>query len=155
MASKINPIDFVKSYYAAIEVKNFDYVRDNSTEDMHFSGPVPQPLDRKSYVEFLQLLYRAFPDWRFNLTNFKQVGDRVTFQGRITATHSGTLDLPFMDVHSYQPTGKRIQLPTQEYSLFIRDGKVARIDVVVPKGGGVWGLLDQVGYHVTQSSKTK
>jgi predicted ester cyclase len=155
MASKMNPIDFVKSYFAALEGKNYDYVRDNSTEDMHFSGPIPQPVDRQGFVEMERTLFRAFPDWKFNLSNFKQVGDRVIFQSHITATHSGVLNMPAMDIHNYQPTGKHLRLPVQETTVELRDGKVAKLDVKKTAGGGVNDLLEQIGYPITQQTKTK
>jgi predicted ester cyclase len=155
MASKMNPIDFVKSYMAALEGKNFDYVRDNTTDDMLFSGPIPQPVGKQAYMEMNRALFKAFPDWRYNSSNYKQVGDRVIFHTRVTATHSGVLDLPNMNIHGYQPTGKRLQLPSQETIIELRDGKVSRVELTKTKGGDLNDILEQVGYHVTQPSKTK
>jgi predicted ester cyclase len=155
MASQMNSIDFVKSYMIALEGKNFDYVRDNTSDDMLFSGPIPQPIGKRDYMEMYRALFRAFPDWRYNLSNFKQVGNRVFFHARATATHSGVLDLPDMDIHNYQPTGKHLQLPSQEIIVELRDGKVARIELTKVEGGGLNDLLEKVGYHVSQPSRTK
>jgi predicted ester cyclase len=153
MGSKMNLTDFVKSFYAAFEVRNYDYIKDSCTPDFVFSGLALKPLNRQETLEMYRTLFRAFPDWKFNLSNFKQMGDRVTCFSRITATHSGSLELPFMDIYSYQPTGKHVQLPLQEISIELRNGKVSRIDTAKTAGGGITGLLEQIGYRVAQNAK--
>jgi hypothetical protein len=155
MAAKVSSIDLVKGWMSAFESGNMDYLREHSTEDFTITGAGPQPISERELSELLPHVTRAIPDWRFNASNFKQVGDRITCSVRITGIHSGVLDLPMMNIHGYQPTGKRIRLPLEQNTYHIRDGKVARLEVEKVEGGGIPGILTQIGATETQPVKSR
>jgi predicted ester cyclase len=100
-------------------------------------------------------LTRAFPDWRFNASNYKVVGDRVTCSVRISCIHSGVLDLPMLNIHGYQPTGKCVRLPLEQNTYVLRDGKVFHLEVENVEGGGIPGILTQIGAMETQPVKSR
>jgi hypothetical protein len=155
MAAKVSSIDLVKGWMSAFESGNVDYLREHSTEDFTITGAAPQPISERELSELLPHVTRAIPDWRFNASNFKQVGDRITCSVRISGIHSGVLDLPMMNIHGYQPTGKRIRLPLEQNTYYIKDGKVARLDVEKVEGGGIPGILTQIGAMETQPAKSR
>ena len=155
MASKVSSIDLVKGWMSAYESGNLVYIREHTTEDFTVSGAAPQPISRNDFIELLPHLIRALPDWRFNASNYKQVSDRITCSVRISGIHSGVLDLPMMNIHGYQPTGKRVRLPLEQNTYVVRDGKVARLEVEKVEGGGIPGLLTQIGAMETQPEKTR
>jgi len=155
MATKVSSIDLVKGWLSAFESGNLDYLQEHHTEDMVISGALPQPVPWKDYALFYPNLMRAFPDWRFNATNFKQVGDRVTYSVRVSCTHSGVLDFPALNIHGYQPTGKRARLPLEQMTMVLHDGKVSRIEIERLEGGGIPGILAQIGALQTQPEKSK
>jgi len=155
MAAKVSSIDLVKGWQAGFESGNVDYLREHSTADFALTGAAPQPISIGDFTELLPHLIRAMPDWKFNTTNYKVVGDRVTCSVRISGIHSGVLDLPMMNIHGYQPTGKRVRLPLEQNTYVIRDGKVARLEVEKVEGGGIPGILTQIGAMQTQPEKSR
>jgi predicted ester cyclase len=155
MAAKMSSLDFVKSWQAAFESGNVDYLREHSTADFAITGAAPQPIPLKDYTELMPHLLRAIPDWKFNASNYKVVGDRVTCSVRISGTHSGVLDFPMMNINGYQPTGKRFRLPLETNTYVLRDGKVARLEVEKVEGGGIPGILTQIGAMQTQPEKSR
>jgi len=43
-----------------------------------------------------------------------------------------------------QPTGKRVSLPAEYFTWFVRDGKIVKTVGEIPKGAGVQGLVRAV-----------
>jgi predicted ester cyclase len=155
MAAKVSSIDLVKGWISAYESNNLDYLREHTSDDFTISGATPQPISWKDFTEFYPHLLRAFPDWRFNASNYKVVGDRVTCSVRITCIHSGVLDFPMLNIQDYQPTGKRVRLPLEQNTYVVRDGKVAHLEVEKVDGGGIPGILTQIGAMQTQPEKSR
>ncbi len=151
----MNSIDLAKSGIAAMEAGNFDFIRDNCTADMVFNAPGGMSLNRTEFINAQRALLRALPDYRFNASNYKQVGDRVTYTIQISGTHTGVLDMHLPDVPVLQPTNKHIRLPQEPVTVLLRDGKIYRVDLAEVPGGGLNGILTQLGVKVTQTSSQK
>jgi hypothetical protein len=151
----MNSIDLAKSGIAAIEAGNFDFIRDNTTDDMMFNAPGGMSLDRKGFINVQRALNKAFPDLRFSASNFKQVGDRVTYTIQISGTHTSVLDLQLPNLPVLQPTNKHIRLPQEPVTVYFRDGKVSRIDLAEVQGGGLMGIMSQLGVKIPQASSQK
>jgi hypothetical protein len=151
----MNSIDLAKSGLAAIEAGNFDFIRDNTTDDMVFNAPGGMSLDRKEFINVQRALAKAFPDWRFSASNFKQVGDRVTYTTQISGTQTGVLDLHLPNLPVLQPTNKHIRLPQEPVTVTIRDGKLSRVDLTEVQGGGLTGIMSQLGVKIPQTSSQK
>jgi predicted ester cyclase len=155
MAAKVSSLDLVKGWISAYESGNTDYLREHTAEDMTVIGAAPQPIPWKDYSNSVENLMRAFSDFRFNASNFKVVGDRVTCSVRITCIHSGVLDFPMMNIHGFQPTGKRVKLPLELNTYTIRNGKVHSLEIEKVEGGGIAGILTQIGAPQTQPEKSR
>jgi hypothetical protein len=151
----MNSIDLAKSGIAAIEAGNFDFIRDNSTDDMVFNAPGGMSLNRTEFINAQRALLKALPDYRFNATNYKQVGDRVTYTIQVSGTHTGVLDMHLPDVPVLQPTNRHIRLPQEPVTVMFKDGKIHRVDLAEVPGGGLTGILTQLGIKVPQSSSQK
>ncbi len=94
----MNEIDQVKAGLKSIEAADFLHYREQYSDNFIFTGPVPKPLSRVEYIDLMRAVLKAFPDWKFNATNFKQVRDHVTCNTHITGTHSGALELPMLGI---------------------------------------------------------
>ena len=77
-------------------------------------GFLPQPVQKVQYIDFVQAIITAMPDWSFH-GHFLQEqplrgqGQSVIFVTQIRATHTGDLVLP--DLPIIPPTGTKISLP--------------------------------------------
>ena len=155
MASDVSSIDLVKGWISAFESGNRNYLQEHTTEDMVISGAAPQALGWQQFLEMYPHIRTAFPDLRMNASDFKQVSDRVTCSVRITGTHSGVLNFPLMSIYGFQPTGKSVRLPVEQNTFLIRDGKIARLEIQKVEGGGIPGMLAQIGASATQPIKPR
>jgi hypothetical protein len=143
----MNDIDLVKTTLTSIEAGDFTHYRDQYSDNMIFTGPVPKPLSRVEYVDLLRAVHKAFPDWKFNATNFKQVHDHVTLNTRISGTHTGALELPMLGINA-KPTNKRFTSPLETLTITIENGKITRLESENVPGGGLMGILSQIGVQV-------
>jgi predicted ester cyclase len=117
---------------------------------MVFAGPVPQPVGKREFVGLMNALVAAIPDWKFNATDYKQNGNQVFVTFQITGTQTGELNLPMPGFPKLPPTGKRISLPREPTVVTIKDDKISRLEASVVPGGGVAGVLAQLGVPMPQ-----
>lgn len=94
------------------------------TDDFTFSGPVPQPLNKQTFLGFLQGIHAALSDWNFNATDWREEGDRVYATFHISATHTGTLAV-IPGVPPVPATGKHFQIAPEHIYFTVRNGKIA------------------------------
>ena len=146
----MNPIDVVKAGLAAVESGQVNKFSDLIADDMVFAGPVPQPVGKREFVSLQTALLVAMPDWKFNATDFKLDGDKVTVMIRITGTQTGVLSLPMPDFPKFPPTGKHVSLPAQPTTFTVKNDKIARIENEPDPNNGVPGILSQLGIPMLQ-----
>ena len=58
--------------------------------------------------------------------------------------------LPMPGFHKFPASGKHIALPKEGITITVRNGKIARLESEVVPGGGVNGVLAQLGVPVPQ-----
>jgi len=145
----MNDIDSLKAGLKSIEAGDFTHYRAHYSDNMIFTGPVPKPLSRVEYIDLMRALHKAFPDWKFNATNFKQVRDRVSCNTRVSGTHTGVLDLPTLGISAVQPTNKHFTSPEELLTVTIENGKITRVETNNVPGGGLMGILSQIGVQIS------
>jgi ketosteroid isomerase-like protein len=143
-------IDVVKAGLAASEAGQAGKFAESLTDDMVFAGPVPQPIGKHEFVGLMTAMVAGIPDWKFNARDYKQVGDKVTAVFQITGTQTRELNLPMPGFQKFPATGKHIALPKEGITITVRDGKIARLESSVVPGGGVAGVLAQLGVPMPQ-----
>ena len=140
--------DLVKSVLAAFEAGDTKKAEGMLADDMVFAGPVPQPIGMHEFVGLQGALVAALPDWKFNASEFKEQGDKVMVKVHISGTNTKALNLPPMGIQGMPPTGKHVQLPYEPLTVTVINGKATRIEAEHVEGGGVSGLLSQLGINL-------
>ena len=84
------------------------------SDDFVCRGVLPHPVQKVQYIDFVQAIITAMPDWSFHAhflyeRPLKGQGQSVLFVTQITATHTEDLVLP--DLPVIPPTGTKISLP--------------------------------------------
>ncbi len=101
---------------------------------------------KQQTLGYLQIFFTAFPDHRFRFTNFEEKEGLIYCTGQETGTHRGILDLnPFGMPISLPPTGKSFELPTSVFTFRVAGDKVTYYSEEAVKGGGLAGILAQLG----------
>jgi len=113
-----------------------------------FSGPVPQPIGGSEWLGMHEKLNAAFPDFRFNLSDLHEHGSQIHGTVQISGTNKGSLDLSSIGMPTIPATGKSIKLPKEELTFTSENGKLASLSVAPVAGGGVMGILGQLGVKV-------
>jgi hypothetical protein len=146
----MNAIDIVKAGLAASEAGQSSKFADFLSEDMVFAGPVPEPVGKREFAGLMAAMVAGIPDWKFNAKDFKQVGDKVTVTFQITGTQTRELSLPMPGIPKIPASGKHISLPQEPTTITLKDGKICRLESTVVPGGGVMGVLAQLGIAIPQ-----
>jgi predicted ester cyclase len=131
-----------------IEAKDTTAAAKLLTDDFTFSGPVPQPISGREWLAMHKSLSIAFPDWKFNASDLREEAGKVRVAVRITGTHKGELNLSSLGMPNVPATGKSIKLPREEITLTVSNGKFSSLHTPPTDGGGVMGILSQLGVKV-------
>jgi hypothetical protein len=140
----MSAMDVLKQVMAAVEAGDFAKVDKMTAADFVFEGPVPEPVGKAQWLGLQQALGVAIPDWKFNPTGMTEDGDTVHVTFAITGTHTGTLNLPMLP-GPVAATGKKISLPSEPSDFTVKNGMLTHIMVHTGPGGGVTGILQQIG----------
>ena len=144
----MNAIDMIKSGLAGMESGQPGKLAEILSDDMVFAGPVPEPVGRREFLGLQTALVAAMPDWKFNAADFKQKGEQVTAYFQITGTQTGDLSLPMPGFQKFPASGKHVSLPREAITITLKNGKVSRLESSPVPGGGVMGVLSQIGAPV-------
>ncbi|HEY3312420.1 MAG TPA: ester cyclase [Anaerolineales bacterium] len=106
-------------------------------------------LTKQQTLGYLQIFFTAFPDHSFGFADFEEKGDLICCTGQETGIHKGVLDLnPFGMPVSLSPTGKTFKLPKSVFTFHVAADKVSYFSEETIKGGGLAGILEQLGVEL-------
>jgi hypothetical protein len=145
-AVTMKKIEIAKNVFNALASDNVweagKYLADNFT----FAGPVPEPIGKVEWIEFHAALKKAFPDWQFSPTDLKESGNTLTGAVHITGTHTGTLSIPGLP--TVQPTGKKIKLPAEYFTISFEGEAMISFVTEGTSGAGILGIYSQLGVQL-------
>lgn len=137
-----NKVKIAKEFFKASEDKDLDKVASIITDDFQFVGPLPKSLGKAEYLGFLESLFPAFSDWRFNLTGCAENDEKVSCNSNISGKHTGELTPP--DGDPIPATNKTFKLPTESSTVSFTGDKINRLEANVSNGGGLAGIIKQI-----------
>jgi len=144
----MSAMDVVKEGLAATEAGDFGKLENLVADDFSMSGPIPMPVGKREFIGLMMAMVKAMPDWKFNASDLKENGDQVAVALRITGTHTGELQLPMPGMPAIPATGLKVSLPSEPSTFTVRDGKLTKLEVASIEGGGVMGILSQLGVNM-------
>ncbi len=145
--------DVVKAFMAALEGKNFDTAKTYVTDDFIFTGWTPQPLNTTDFFTIFSGLTAGIPNLMFNFHTVhdlheRQADSRVQATTRIAGSQTESFILPPLGLPPIPQTAQSIMLPEEHWNYTVVNNKIARIFVEHVSGGGIAGLLHQLGVNV-------
>lgn len=141
--------EMAKKVFELIEAKDTQAAAEVLSDDFKFSGPVPEPISGKEWLGLHDKLNTAFPDFSFNLRDEVMVeGDVAHIKVNLSGTHEAELDLSPMGLPKVPSTGKSMNLPEEALAVTVVDGKVTSVHGEPVEGGGVMGILAQLGVEL-------
>ena len=144
----MSAMDIVREGLAATEAGDFWKLEEMVADDFAMTGPVPMPVGKREFIGLMMAMLKAMPDWKFNATDFKEDGDQVTVPLRITGTHTGELQLPIPGLPAIPASGTKVSMPAEPSTFTVKNGQLAKLEVANTPGGGVMGILSQLGVNM-------
>ena len=117
------PAEVARSYFEAVARQDLDAME--SHYDPSGEGPIHGLVHLKqgdNYRPWFDNLFRAFPDWNFEVLNLIANEEMAAVEWRATATFNGTAKFEGMD-----PNGAKLDVQGCDMVTF-KDGKIHQID---------------------------
>jgi SnoaL-like domain len=148
----LKPTEIAQTFITALQAGDMELAAQNMTDDFVFEGWTPQALNKGEFLALESQLHAAMPDYAFNLSNIREQNGVVRAFMQITGTQTHPLNLPMFGI-SVPYTGVYVILPQEQVEFVLTDGKLARMRVESVPGGGLAGLLQQIGAELPLSPR--
>lgn len=141
----MNQRDTVQALMNAIEQEEWAQAASYLTDDFVFSGAVPQPIGSAEWLGIHKAFAAAYSDFRLNYQFGAEEGERVHCTVQLSGKQTSELRIPMPGVPVVPATGKTVSLPREAITVTFRAGKIADFHVDPVEGGGLPGMLKQLG----------
>jgi len=142
-------IQTVQKFFEKMEQKDLYKAAEYLDDSFEFSGVTPHPVDKYEFLVVHATMFRGIPDWSFNFRDVAKFGEDIMATVQITGKNSGDLVLPGMA--PIYATGKSIRLPEERISFRLKGKKLVSMQVDPVEGGGIQGILQQLGVSNDQN----
>lgn len=132
-----------KLYTAALDRGDIDAMAALIHDDFRLEGAGLDGIGKAEFRDAMKAQMDAFPDYSENPTDITEDGDVVRFVAHVRGTQRGALALPGME--PIPPTGHQIMLPPEPAWVKVSDGRLRVYHVEAVPGGGIRGILSQLG----------
>ena len=147
----MNPREIVQALLDSVQRGDFQKTRFLVSKDCQFSGLVPELLKCEEWIGINQNLKKACPnlDYHFHVDRVDGLnGHLVKISAELKGTQSCILDLSPVGLGISPATDKSFAVPREHVKVIIRDSKVASWVAEPIEGGGLMGILSQLGLTV-------
>ena len=147
----MNPREIVQALVDSVQRGDFEKAQSFLSNDYQFSGPVQKPLNGATWMAINRNLKKAFPnlDYHFHLDGVDGLdGSVIRISSELKGTHRGALDLSPLGLGTTPATDKSIATPREHGRVTIKGDKVVSWVVDRIEGGGLMGILGQLGLTV-------
>ncbi len=142
----MSAIDTVRAFTTAIENNEKEGTVNPLADDFLFSGWTPKPLDKADFITTFAELKSGIPGLMFNLHNLSEEGNRVTGSIQIAGYQSDEFSIPPLSLPPIPQMARSISLPVEDVTFELAGDKITRWTVHHADGGGIKGLLHQLGF---------
>ena len=144
----MSPSVVFQLYTDALDRGDFDAMRELIDDDFRLEGAGLDGIGKPEFLLAMKAQMDAFPDYSENPTGLREEGDVLHFVAHVRGTQAGALALPGMA--PVPATNRRIELPPEPAWIRVTDGRIRVYHVEAVPGGGVRGILDQLGVHAAR-----
>ena len=151
----MSAVETVKTFMTALQSGDMELAASIASDEFVVSGLMPALLDKGEFLAIQSELLAGIPDFSYNLEDVHREGEEVSALIQITGTHTNDLSLPMLGLPVIPATGLSIDLPQVHVVYQVEDGKVMGMEVESEPGGGLPGLLQQVGAELPLSPRER
>ena len=149
----MSSVDIVNDFMVALESKDFDTAASYLSDDFVFSGWTPQPLDKGQFMTVMGELKAGIPNLSYHFHTVRDVRDLVQESNvkaaiQMTGTQTDSFILPPLGLPPIPQMARSVSLPEEHWDYTLQNGKIVKITVQRVPGGGIQGLLRQLGIEL-------
>ena len=147
----MNPREIVQALLDSVQRGDFQKARFLVSNDCQFRDGSAEPIRREAWMSINKNLKKAFPDldYHFHVHRVDGLdGGVVKISAELKGTHSGVLDLSPVGLGVTPATDKSFATPREHGRVTIKGDKVASWVIEPIEGGGLMGILNQLGIAV-------
>jgi hypothetical protein len=138
----------VEGFLQAIEKNDFVKAESFVSKDFKVMGVSPDPLGTKEFLGAHRALGIGMPDFKFNYKIEREKNNVVDMKVKLTGTQTHELPAPIPGLKNIPATNKFLKMPEEPLQVTIRDNKIAVINLKQVPGGGLPGILKQLGVEL-------
>ena len=137
--------EIFRQFTAAVDTNDIDALAALVHDDFRIEGAGVSGIGKREFVAVMKAQLDAFPDYSENPSDISEdaSGDVVHFVAHVSGTQDGPLAFPGQK--PIPATGRHFQLPPEPAWVKVKDGKLFLYHVEAVPGGGVEGILSQLG----------
>ncbi|MDQ3004521.1 MAG: ester cyclase [Chloroflexota bacterium] len=144
----MNKREIVQSLMDSIQKGDFVHAKTMLADDFQFSGPIPTPINRESWLAMSASLRTAFPNLDYHFNVIGADGDSVKTTSQLSGTHTDSFDLTAMNMGVIPATDRDFSVKVEKTKVTVKDNKVTSWAVEPTDGAGLRAILDQLGVKV-------
>lgn len=129
----------------SVQKGDFENARSMLADDFQFSGSVPEPINKNTWLEMSVRLKAAFPDLNYHFKMIGADGDIVKSTTQLSGTHSGPFDLTNMSMGVIPATNKAFSSKIEKTKVTVKENKIISWVVEPTDGAGLKAILGQLG----------
>ena len=142
----------VNAFMEALDAKEYTRAAGLLADTATISGLTPAPLSRGHFINVMSKLAEGFPDLALNFHLVEEAGQteegsQVRGTVQMSGTQVNSFELPALGIGPIPEMGRSISLPEETWEYLVRENVIASIRVERKPGGGIEGLLNQLGTH--------
>ena len=142
--------EVVKDFLTAIEKNDFKKAESLTSNDFSVEGVGPTNLNSSEFLGVHRALNTGLPDFSFNHKIISETTDQVNVSVRLTGTHKRDMNAPIPGLGTIKATNKQVRMPEENVRITVKNNKIAKVHVQEAPGGGLPGLLKQIGVDIHQ-----
>jgi hypothetical protein len=138
----------VEEFFEAIEKNDFTRAESLVSQDFKVTGVGPEPLGVKEFLGAHRAFGQGMPDFRFNYKIGSESKNIVEARVKLSGTHTKDMPGPIPGVKTIPPTNRAVRMPEEKVRFTLKDNKIVSLNLEKVPGGGLPGVLKQLGVEL-------
>jgi hypothetical protein len=138
----------VENFLNAIEKNDFTSAESYLSNNFKVTGVGTDPLGAKEFLGVHKAFNKGMPDFKFNYKIINVKDNIVETKVKLTGTHFKDMPSPAPGFPIIPATNKTLRMPEEKVTCTIRDNKIESLHLDAVPGGGLPGVLKQLGVEI-------